>query len=108
MSGVVPAKIAASFTMAELAVLTVIGRQCQRASACVLPVDAIAALAGCSRSTVKNALRQARPLGLILVKERRTPGRKSMTNVVTIISKEWVGWLKLGVRGRGQKRNPHE
>ena len=32
MSGVVPAKIAASFTMAELSVLTVIGRQCPRAS----------------------------------------------------------------------------
>ena len=48
MSGVVPAKIAASFTMAELAVLTVIARQCQRAGVCVLPIDAIAALAGCS------------------------------------------------------------
>ena len=36
MSGVVPAKIAASFTMAELAVLTVVARQCQRTEACVL------------------------------------------------------------------------
>ena len=40
MSGIVPAKIAASFTMAELAVLTIIGRQCQRTGVCVLPVDA--------------------------------------------------------------------
>ena len=63
---------------------------------CVLPVDAIAALAGCSRTSVKNALRQARLLGLILVKERRIPGRKSLTNIVSIISKEWLGWLKLG------------
>ena len=100
MSGVVPAKIAASFTMAELAVLTVIGRQCQRAGVCVLPVDAIAALAGCSRTTVKNAMRQAKLLGLFLVKERRIPGRKSLTNVVTIISKEWLSWLKLGVGGK--------
>ena len=97
MSGVVPAKIAASFTMAELAVLTVIGRQGQRSGTCVLPIDAIAALAGCSRTTVKNALRQARLLGLILVKERRIPGRKSLTNILSIISKEWPGWLKLGV-----------
>jgi hypothetical protein len=37
MSGVVPAKIAASFTMGELAVLTVIARQCQRAGVCILP-----------------------------------------------------------------------
>ena len=46
MSGVVPAKIAASFTMGELAVLTVIARQCQRAGVCTLHIDAIAALAG--------------------------------------------------------------
>jgi hypothetical protein len=96
MSGVVPAKIAASFTMAELAVLTVIARQCQRAGVCTLHIDAIAALAGCSRTSVKNALRQARLLGLVLVKERRCPGIASQTNIVTIISKEWIGWLKLG------------
>ena len=30
MSGVVPAKTAAAFTLGENAVLTVIGRQCQR------------------------------------------------------------------------------
>src|SRR5271155_5550200 len=97
MSGVVPAKIAASFTMGELAVLTVIARQCQRAGVCTLPVDAIAALARVSRTSVKNALRQARLLGLVLMKERRIPGLPSLTNIVSIISKEWIGWLKLGV-----------
>jgi len=96
MSGVVPAKIAASFILAELAVLTVIARQCQRTGVCVLHIDGIAALAGCSRTTVKNALRQARLLGLILVKERRVPGLPSLTNVVSIIAKEWTAWLKLG------------
>jgi hypothetical protein len=89
MSGVVPAKIAASFTMAESAVLTVVARRCQRTGLCT-------AHAGCSRTTVKNALRQARLLGLILVKERRIPGLRSLTNIVSIISKEWIGWLKLG------------
>jgi hypothetical protein len=96
MSGVVPAKIAASFTMGELAVLSVIARQCQRTGVCTLHIDTIAALAGCSRTTVKNALRQARLLGLVLVKERRRPGRASQTNIITIISREWIGWLKLG------------
>jgi hypothetical protein len=97
MSGVVPAKIAASFTMAELAVLTVVARQCQRSGTCSLHIDAISALAGCCRTVVKNALRQARLLGLLLVKERRIPGRKSLTNVTSIVSREWLGWLKLGV-----------
>ena len=100
MSGIVPAKIASAFTMGELAVLTVVGRQCQRHGTCSLHVAAIAALAGCERTTVKRALRQARLLGLILVKERRIPGRKSLTNMITIISKEWLGWLKLGIGGQ--------
>ena len=30
------------------------------------------------------------------MKERRIPGRKSLTNVVTVVSLEWKGWLKLG------------
>jgi hypothetical protein len=41
--GIVPAKIAGSFTMAGLAVLTVMARQCQRTGICVLHIDAIAA-----------------------------------------------------------------
>ena len=96
LSGVVPAKIAALFTMAELAVLTVVARQCQRTGVCTLHIDAIAALAGCSRTSVQNALRQARLVGLILVKERRRPGQPSLTNVITVISREWIAWLKLG------------
>ena len=34
VSGIVPAKLAAHFTMGELAVLAVMGRQCQRGGAC--------------------------------------------------------------------------
>ncbi len=98
MSGIVPAKIAALFTMAELAVLTVVARQCQRGGTCSLCIAAIAALAGCCRRTVQNAMRQACLLGLILVKERRIPGRKSLTNIVRVVSSEWIGWLKLGGR----------
>jgi Bacterial regulatory proteins, gntR family len=94
MSGIVPAKLAASFTLSELAVLSVIGWQVKRAGACSLPIDAIAALAGVSRTTVKRALRQARAVGLVLVRERRIPGRKSQTNVVTAIG-AWSAWLRI-------------
>jgi hypothetical protein len=51
---------------------------------------------GSTTCSVKNALRQARLLGLVLVKERRIPGQKSLTNIISIVSKEWLGWLKLG------------
>ena len=96
MSGVVPSRIAASFTPGELAVLSVVGRQCQRAGVCSLPVDMVAALAGVSRSTVKNAVRLAVRLGLIERRERRRRGLPSKTNVIKVISAEWSAWLKLG------------
>jgi hypothetical protein len=103
MSGVVPARIAASFTPAELAALTVIGRECQRRQVCTLPIDQIAAMAGCCRTSVQNALRRARLLGLLDVKERRISGSKSLPNVVKVISTEWSAWLKLGGQRIGFK-----
>lgn len=103
MSGAVPAKIAAAFTLAELAVLSVIARQCQQGRTCSLPIDALAALAGVSRTTVQNAQRQARRLGLLELKERRRRGLPSLTNVIKVISKEWSAWLKLSGGGIGFK-----
>jgi hypothetical protein len=104
-SGAVPAKIAAAFTLGELAVLSVIARQVQRRDgACSLPIDAIAALAGVSRTTAQNTLRQARQLGLLEVKERRRRGLPSLTNVIKVISKEWSAWLKLSGGGIGFKK----
>jgi hypothetical protein len=108
MSGAVPAKIAAAFTLGELAVLSVIAREVQRRDgACSLPIDALAALAGVSRTTVQNLLRQARHLGLLEVKERRRRGLPSLTNVIKVISKEWSAWLKLSGGDIGFKKlNP--
>ena len=69
-----PPALAARFTTGELAALAVIARQCQRGGICTLPIDAIAALAGVSRTTVQNALRAAKAQGLIFARERRRPG----------------------------------
>ena len=101
LSGVVPSRIAAGFTMGEIAVLTVIARQVQRGGTCSLPIDAVAALAGASRSTVKRAVRLAVQLGLLERHERRRRGQKSGTNVLKVISREWVSWLKLSSEGIG-------
>jgi len=58
-------------------------------------------MAGCSRTSVQNALRAAKVLGLISVTERRHKGRPSEFNVIKIISLEWQGWLKLGGSAQG-------
>jgi hypothetical protein len=61
--------------------------------------DAIAARAGTCRTVVKNALREARRLGLVTITERRRRGQRSLTNVIHIISREWRDWIaKGGVR----------
>jgi hypothetical protein len=94
-----PPSLAAKFTWGEVAVLRVIGDEVKRHGACSLYIDAIAAMAGMHRTTVQNALRQARRLGLVTVEERRPPGRrKSLTNIVRIVSEEWLTWLRRGPR----------
>ncbi len=105
MSGAVPSRLAAAFTLSELAVLSVVAGEVKRHGACMLHIDAIAALAGCCRTTVQNAFRQAVCLGLIRVQERRRRGLKSLSNVVTVTSPEWRAWLRLG--GRVQKAERH-
>lgn len=105
-SGALPPQIAAEFTQAEVAALAVVARECQRRGRCELPIDAIAALAGVSRTSVQNALRHARRRGLLSVQERRRRGQKSLTNVVAIAVREWQAWLRMG--GRVQKREHHE
>lgn len=103
LSGALPAAMAAAFTLGEIAALAVIAGQVRRSGACVLPIDAIAALAGVGRSTVQNALRQAARIGLIERQERRRAGQRSLTNILRIISPEWLSWLRFGGKGGGFK-----
>ena len=105
-SGVVPARLASHFTQGQIAVLTVVGREIKKRGNCSMPIDQIAALAGVCRTLVKDALHEARRLGLVSVIERPRPGRCSDTNIVEIISPEWKSWLRLA-GDRGQKNNYH-
>lgn len=105
-SGAVPSRIACHFTLAEVAVLTVIARQVRWRGQCDLHLDRIAALAGVSRTSVQNALRQARRLGLITVQERRYRGQRSDTNLIKVVSAGWMAWITRG--GRVQNPEHHE
>ena len=98
-----PPQLAARFTPAEQAVRAVVAREMQKRQVCVLPVDAIAALAGVCSRLAQSAMRAAEAIGLILIRERRRPGMPSLTNVVTVVSKEWLGWLRRGPGGGGCK-----
>lgn len=101
-SGVMPSTLACRFTTGELAVLRIIADAVRDHGQCVLPIDAIAARAGVCRTTAQNALRQAARQGLLTIQERRRQGRRNAPNIVRIISREWLSWIK---RGTGFKKN---
>jgi hypothetical protein len=98
-SGMMPPEIAASCTQGEAAALAIIAYEHVAKGACDLPIGAIAAKAGVCATTVRNALRLAKRLGLIKVEERRLAYDRSLPNVVTIVDSGWAAWLRF----RGSK-----
>jgi len=102
-SGALPPQLAAAFTVAEIAALSIIALEVRKHGACTLCVDAIAARAGTSRSSVGNAMRLAESLGILQRIERRRAGQRSETNILKIASRAWSAWLRLGKQGVGLK-----
>ena len=94
-SGRLPPGLAARFTLAEQAVLALVAAETVRRKDCRLAVGHLAAITGVAETTVRNALREARKLGLVTVEERRVTGFRNDTNVVRIVSAEWTAWLRL-------------
>lgn len=103
-SGRLPPRLAALFTPGEQAALAVMAWEAQKRGSCSLAIGAVAALAGVSVSTVKRALRAARAAGLLQVQERRVSRFRNETNVVRIVSAEWLSWLRIGKDGGGGQR----
>lgn len=102
-SGPMPPALAARFTTGQLAVLKVIADEVARIGACALCVDALAARAGVCRRLAQIAIRLAEGDGLIAVQERRYRGRKNETNLIGVVSPEWLAWISRGRRAVAPK-----
>lgn len=98
-SGPMPPHLAAEFTCGELAVLRIVADEVSGLGHCSRTVGEMAARAGVSETTARNAIRQASRLGLLTVEERRRHQRPNLSNIIRIVSREWVEWLKRGRRG---------
>ncbi|MBP32663.1 helix-turn-helix domain-containing protein [Methylobacterium sp.] len=94
-SGRLPPSLAARFTLAEQAVLALIAAETTRRGDCRLAVGHLAAIVGVAETTVRNAVREARKLGLLTVEERRITGFRNDTNILRIVAPEWTAWLRL-------------
>ena len=93
-SGPMPPALASRFTTSEAAVLRIVGDECRERGRCDLCLDAIAARAGVGRTTAQKALREAKILGMIEIRERPRVGAKNDTNLVTVVDREWRQWLE--------------
>ena len=100
-SGSMPSQLQARFTQAESAVMAVVAAEVRSKGACTLTIGHVAALAGVSATTVRNAMRQAVALALVRVEERRLTAWRNAPNRVTIVSTEWNAWGRLRRRGEG-------
>lgn len=65
---------------------------------CRFSISRVAAMAGVAETTVRRALRAARDLCFVTVKERRMSAWRNLPNVVRIVSAERTAWLRLGRR----------
>ncbi len=92
-SGAMPPQVAALFSEAERAAMSVIAHDVRRSRACEMTVPEIASRAGVSERTVRYALAKARRSELISVQERRRAFLPNLPNRVTIVSREWRSWL---------------
>ena len=102
-SGWLPPTLACRFTAGELAALSAMASQVAKHGRCTLALDHLAALAGVSRTTVRNGIAEARKLGLLSVEERRLRAFRSDTNVVRVVSAEWQAWLSMRRSSPGQR-----
>jgi hypothetical protein len=95
-SSALPDNLRQHYTEGQRSVLCIVAGEVKRHGICDLPIDKIAALAGVCRTTVQNAMHEARRLKHIKITERPVHGRKSLPNLVEIVSREWLTWIKRG------------
>ncbi len=75
-------------------ILTIVACEVLHHGRCTKPYAEIADEAGCSRTWVKATMAFAARAGLLSVERRPRPGRKDDTNVVRILSADWLAWIK--------------
>lgn len=93
-SGPMPPQLACKFPPAQLAALEIVGDEVAARGYCNLSNGEIAARAGCSVRWAQMALREAEEEGYIHIQERRVSVFRNDTNIIRVVSPEWLAWLK--------------
>jgi hypothetical protein len=89
-----PSDLFAPYTEGETAVLRVILSEVARHGYCDRDLNTIATKAGVCRTLVQRAIYWACELHDLTSTPRPVPGQKSKTNLIRVISPEWLAWIK--------------
>lgn len=92
--GRLPHDMRCEYTEGQRAVLSVIGEQVAKSGTCSFPMERLAAVAGVGVRTVQYAIRRAQTLGHLAVTYRPRRGKPSLTNIVRVVAKKWLSWLR--------------
>lgn len=96
-SSALPPSLRAQYTEGHRAVLCIVALEIQKSGHCDFAIAKIAALAGVCRTTVHNALIEAKRLAHVSVEVRPRLGEKHQTNIIRIVSAEWRTWVLRGL-----------
>jgi hypothetical protein len=99
-----PPQLACQFTTGELAALRIIADAVRNRGFCILTLGEIAARTGVCVTTARNALRTAAREGLVTIEERRRDKRPNLSNVVRVVSREWLVWIARGRKNSSDDR----
>lgn len=89
-----PPNVRDRFTEGERAVLYIVASDCRQHGSCGSSVKEIGDRAGVGATTVRNALRRARHLGLLDITDRPQWRARHLPNLVKIQCRRWLAWLK--------------
>ena len=103
-SGPMPPQLASQFTTGELAVLRLVADEARAKRHCMLTLGELAARAGVGITTARNAIHEAAGHGYLTIEERRCDKRPNLSNVVRVVSREWLVWIERGRRNSSADR----
>lgn len=89
-----PSNLDQQFTKGQLAVFKVVADQVRVKGCCMLYLGEIAARAGVCLATARNAIREAYRACLLTIQERRVHRSPNKSNIIRIISADWLEWIK--------------